>query len=164
MPRSEISITPARHASLGIDNYTQVTSPIRRYTDLLAHFQLKAHLRGESLPFSAEQMQEILYTISMSSQEASLVERQTNRYWALEYLRRNADCVWQVLVLRWLREDDNLGLILLEDLGLELPHRFERTVSLGDRLEVQVSRADPHRDEIRFREMLESSDNQAAAS
>ena len=164
MPRSEIGITPARHASLGLDNYTQVTSPIRRYTDLLAHFQLKAHLRGEPLPFLAEQMQEILYTISMSSQEATLVERQTNRYWALEYLRRNADCVWPVLVLRWLREDDNLGLILLEDLGLELPHRFERPVTLGDRLEVQVSRADPRRDEIRFREMLESSENQAAAS
>ena len=47
-------------------------------------------------------------------------------------------------------------MILLEELGLELPHRFERSVSLGDRLNVQVSRSDPHRDEIRFREMLES--------
>ena len=54
MPRSEVGITPNRHASLGLGAYTQVTSPIRRYTDLLAHFQLKAHLRGESLPFSSE--------------------------------------------------------------------------------------------------------------
>ncbi len=160
MPRSEIGVTPARHASLGLDSYSQVTSPIRRYTDLLAHFQLKAHLRAEPLPFSAEELQEILYSTSMSAYEATLVERQTNRYFALEYLRRNADRVWPVLVLRWLREDDNLGLILLEDLGLELPHRFEGSVSLGDRLEVQVSRADPHRDEIRFREILASSDNQ----
>lgn len=152
MPRSEIGIVPARHASLGLNTYIQVTSPIRRYTDLLAHFQLKAHLRGDSLPFSSTQLQEILYSIATSTQEATLVERQTNRYWALEYLRRNANEVWQVLVLRWLREEENLGLILLEDLGLELPHRFERQVSLGDRLEVQVSRADPHRDEIRFRE------------
>ena len=154
MPRSEMGITPARHASLGLKTYIQVTSPIRRYTDLLAHFQLKAHLRGESLPFSSEKMQEILYSVSTSAYEATLVERQTNRYWGLEYLRRNADEVWQVLVLRWLREDDNLGLILLEDLGIELPHRFERSVSLGDRLEVQVSCADPHRDEIRFREKI----------
>lgn len=154
MPRSEIGITPARHASLGLDAYTQVTSPIRRYTDLLAHFQLKAHLRGESLPFSSEKMQEILYSVMTSAQEANSVERQTNRYWGLEYLRRNADQIWHVLVLRWLREDDNLGLILLEELGLELPHRFEHNVCLGDRLQVQVSRSDPHRDEIRFREML----------
>jgi exoribonuclease-2 len=44
-------------------------------------------------------------------------------------------------------------LILLEELGLELPHRFDRSVALGDRFQVQVSRADPQRDEIRFREM-----------
>ncbi len=44
MPRSEMSINPVRHASLGLDTYVQVTSPIRRYTDLLTHFQLKAHL------------------------------------------------------------------------------------------------------------------------
>ncbi len=153
MPRSEMGTTPVRHASLGLDSYIQVTSPIRRYTDLLAHFQIKAHLRGDSLPFSNEELQEILFSVTTSAYEATLVERQTNRYWGLEYLRRNADRSWQVLVLRWLREDDNLGLILLEDLGLELPHRFERSVALGDRLAVQVTRADPHRDEIRFREV-----------
>ncbi|MGK7945343.1 MAG: ribonuclease catalytic domain-containing protein [Microcystaceae cyanobacterium] len=155
MPRSEISIVPSRHASLGLDVYTQVTSPIRRYTDLLTHFQLKAHLRGDSLPFSSDQVQQILHGVSSSAYEAVLVERQTNRYWSLEYLRRNMEEVWQGLVLRWLREDENLGIILLEELGLELPHRFERNVNLGDRLQVQVSRSDPRRDEIRFRELAE---------
>jgi exoribonuclease-2 len=157
MPRSEISINPCRHASLGLDTYTQVTSPIRRYTDLLTHFQLKAHLRGDPLPFSGDELQEILYGVANSSYEAVLVERQTNRYWGLEYLRRNSETVWKALVLRWLREDENLALILLEDLGLELPHRFDRSVNLGDRLGLQVTRADPHRDEIRFREVLNSS-------
>jgi len=152
MPRSEISMNPVRHASLGLETYLQVTSPIRRYTDLLVHFQLKAHLRGAPLPFSNDQMQAVIYGVTAAAQEAVSVERQTNRYWSLEYLRRNADEIWQVLVLRWLREDENLGLILLEELGLELPHRFERNVSLGDRLTLQVSRSDPQRDEIRFRE------------
>jgi exoribonuclease-2 len=59
MPKSEMSITPMRHAGLGLDTYTQATSPIRRYSDLLTHFQLKAHLRGEGLPFSAEQLIDI---------------------------------------------------------------------------------------------------------
>jgi exoribonuclease II len=156
MPRSEMSMSPIRHASLGLDSYVQVTSPIRRYTDLLAHFQIKAHLRGEELPFSREELQEIVYSVSNSSYEATLVERQTNRYWGLEYLRRNAECVWPVLVLRWLREDENLGLILIEDLGMELPHRFDRPVALGDRLEMQVTRADPQRDEVRLREITEA--------
>ncbi len=157
MPRSEISTNPARHSSLALNTYTQVTSPIRRYTDLLTHFQLKAHLRGDELPFSREQIQEIIYSVTSLSQEANLVERQTNRYWILEFLRRNADEVWFGLVLRWLREDENLALILLEDLGLELPHRFERNVSLGDRFAFEVVFADPHHDEIRFRELTHPS-------
>lgn len=156
MPRSEMGINPIRHAGLGLDHYIQVTSPIRRYSDLLAHFQIKAHLRGDSLPFSSDELQNILFSVADSAYEATLTERQTNRYWSLEYLRRNTDQVWQGLVLRWLKEDDNLGIILLEELGLELPHRFERNVMLGDRLDVQVTRADPYRDEIRFREMCTS--------
>jgi exoribonuclease-2 len=163
MPRSEMSIIPARHAGLGLGTYAQVTSPIRRYTDLLAHFQLKAHLRGETPPFSAENLQEIMHSVSTAAQEARLVERQTNRYWGLEYLRRHADRVWQALMLRWLREDDRLGLILLEDLGLELAMSFKRSVALGDRFEVQVSMADPRQDVIRFRELV-GQQAQAAAT
>lgn len=153
MPRSETTVVPARHASLALDVYTQVTSPIRRYADLLAHFQIKAHLRGESLPFSTEEIQELMLSISSTAYESSLVERQTNRYWGLEYLRRQGDAVWQALMLRWLREQDNLGLVLLEELGLELAMKFTRPVEPGDRLEVKVSYADPRRDIIQFTEM-----------
>lgn len=154
MPRSEMSTSPARHSSLALNTYTQVTSPIRRYTDLLAHFQIKAHLRGSALPFSLVELQQVLQSVTSSAYEATLVERQTNRYWGLEFLRRNSDQVWQALVLRWLREHENLGLILLEDLGLELAMRFNRPVNLGDRIEVQVSHADPRQDVIQFRELV----------
>jgi len=156
MPRSEMSMSPIRHACLGLESYVQVTSPIRRYTDLLSHFQIKAHLRGQELPFSREELQEIVYSVSSSSYEATLVERQTKRYWGLEYLRRNSDCIWDVLVLRWLRQDEDLGLILIEDLGMELPHRFDRPVALGERMGMQVTHADPQRDEVRLREITEA--------
>jgi len=159
MPRSEMSTTPARHAGLGLEVYTQVTSPIRRYVDLLGHFQIKAHLRGEPCPFSAEQVQEIAYSAGSATYEATLVERQTKRYWALEYLRRHGEQRWSAIVLRWLREEDNLGIILLEELGLELPHRFQTNVELGDRVEVEVVAADPHQDLIRFREFVETTVN-----
>ena len=156
MPRSEISTTPFRHASLGLDSYTQVTSPIRRYTDLLAHFQIKAHLRGEPLPFSTNTTQELIQSVSSTAYEAILVERQTNRYWGLEYLRRHADVVWQALVLRWLREHENLGLVLLEDLGLEMAMRFARPIEVGDRLHIKVAYVDPRQDIIQFTEVTPS--------
>lgn len=154
MPKSEMSITPVRHAGLGLDTYTQATSPIRRYSDLLTHFQLKAHLRGEDLPFSAEQLKEVMMTVITTTQELTMVERQTNRYYALEYLRRHPDQVWQVIVLMWLREDSNLALILLEDLGLQLPMFFRRSVNLGEQVLVKVSIADPQKDIIQFQEII----------
>ncbi|MBD2123338.1 ribonuclease catalytic domain-containing protein [Trichocoleus sp. FACHB-262] len=163
MPRSEMSITPARHASLGLDTYTQVTSPIRRYTDLLAHFQIKAHLRGTPLPFSAEEMKELLMSVGAVAQEATSVERQTNRYWGLEYLRRHTHEVWQALVLRWLREHENLALILLEDLGLELAIRLTKAASPGDRMEVKVTYADPRQDTIQFQQLLDREAQPAAS-
>ncbi|HEY9698295.1 MAG TPA: ribonuclease R family protein [Trichocoleus sp.] len=156
MPRSEVSTTPSRHASLGLNTYTQVTSPIRRYADLLAHFQIKAHLRGDSLPFSPEETQELIQSVSNTAYEATLVERQTNRYWGLEYLRRHADVTWQALMLRWLREYENLGLVLLEDLGLEMAMRFSRPVGVGDHIEIKVAYVDPRQDIIQFTEVASS--------
>lgn len=161
MPRSELSITPARHSSLGLEAYTQVTSPIRRYSDLLAHFQIKAHLRGEEPPFSVEEVKELMLTIGSTVQEAVLVERQTNRYWGLEFLRRNADEIWQALMLRWLREHEGLALVLLEDLALELAITIHRSIKPGDNLLLKVSRVDPRQDEIRFQEIAPQEAQQA---
>lgn len=150
MPRSEMGINPARHATLGLDYYSQVTSPIRRYTDLLAHFQLKAHLRGEQLPFSATEMTELTQGVATAAYEAVTVERQTKRYWALEFLKRQGDQIWSAMLLRWLREHENLGLVIIEDLGLELAMRFDQPPSLGERFDIRVVHANPRQDFIRL--------------
>ena len=163
MTRSEVGVTPSRHATLGLDSYSQVTSPIRRYLDLLVHFQLKAHLRGEPLPFSSTEVTELAIGASSAAYEATLVERQTKRYWALEDLRRHQDRPWDVMLLRWLREDEGLGLIMVEDLGLELAMRFNRAVALGEQFQVRVSHASPRQDVIRFEEVVDDEKDMSSA-
>jgi exoribonuclease II len=158
MPKGEVSMTPFRHASLGLETYTQVTSPIRRYGDILAHFQIKAHLRGDELPFSVAKMQEIVMSLTPTVQDATIVERQTNRYWILEFLRRNIETVWPSYLLRWLREHEGLALVMLEDLGVELVMRFDRPIQLGDPLLIKVLFVDPRQDRIEIREITESPD------
>ena len=155
MPRSEMNTSPLRHAGLGLEIYTQSTSPIRRYTDLLTHFQLKAHLRGDPLPFPSETLRELVQSVTSTAYEATLVERQTNRYWSLEFLHRHEGEAWQVLMLRWLREHENLALVLLEELGLEVAVKLQRSVDLGERLRLQVTYADPRQDVIQFAELSE---------
>jgi exoribonuclease-2 len=100
-----------------------------------------------------EEVKELMLTIGSTVQEAVLVERQTNRYWGLEFLRRHADQVWQALMLRWLREHEGLALVLLEDVALELPVLLNRSLQPGDQLLLKVSRVDPRQDEIRFQEI-----------
>jgi exoribonuclease-2 len=56
-------------------------------------------------------------------------------------------------MLRWLREHENLGLVLLEDLGLEIAMRFNRQIEPGDRLNLKVSHVDPKQDVIQFHEV-----------
>jgi exoribonuclease-2 len=99
---------------------------------------------------------ELIQAVSNTAYEATLVERQTNRYWSLEYLRRHPTEIWHALMLRWLREHENLGLVLLEDLGLEMAMRFNRDVEPGDRLDVKVVFVDPRQDIIQFAEMTQS--------
>ncbi|MBA3922474.1 MAG: RNB domain-containing ribonuclease, partial [Nostocaceae cyanobacterium] len=101
----------------------------------------------------AEGLKEVMMTVSGITQEATLVERQTNRYWSLEYLRRQPNVAWQAVLLMWLREDINLGLILIEDLGLQLPMSFKRYVTLGEPLLLKVGHADPLKDIIQFQEL-----------
>ena len=165
MTRSEMGITPVRHATLGLDRYSQATSPIRRYTDLISHFQIKAHLRGADLPFSDSEMSEMIMSAGNAAYDGVQVERQTKKYWAIEYLRRadaqNPGQPWDVQIVRWLREHDRLGLIIFEDLGLEMVMRFDRNVSVGERLQVSVSYADPREEMIRFREVLAAVEGEA---
>ncbi|MEN8443917.1 MAG: ribonuclease R family protein [Cyanobacteria bacterium J06555_13] len=164
MTRSEMSITPARHATLGLDRYCQVTSPIRRYTDLMGHFQLKAHLRGEALPFTPTEMPEIIASVSDAAYEGVMVERQTKKYWAIEYLKRrdeeNPGQPWDVMMVRWLREHDSLGLIIFEDLGLEFVMRFDRAVEVGERLVIRLSYADPRQEMVRFKEVITATEQE----
>jgi exoribonuclease II len=158
MPKSEMSTSPSRHAGLGLNTYSQVTSPIRRYTDLIAHFQIKAHLRGDELPFTIERLQEIMLGLGTNIYEANMVERQTNRYWTLEYFNRSSEREWDAIFLRWLREDESLALIMIEDLGIELAMKFPRWADIGERIQVQVVLVDPRQDIIHLREIISQTD------
>jgi exoribonuclease-2 len=156
MTKGSLGLYASRHSGLGLDAYAQVTSPIRRYSDLLAHWQIKAFLLGEPLPFTAEMLTAILQAIDPAIWDANQVEKQSVRYWSLEYLRRNKDVVWEALMLDWLRENEKLALVLIEDLGLKLPMRITRQIQVGDNLRIKTGEVDPRKDIIYFQEAQQS--------
>ncbi|KAJ5778721.1 hypothetical protein N7520_001967 [Penicillium odoratum] len=48
MPRAFSSSEPVHHHMLGLDAYIKSTSPLRRFTDVIAHYQIEAALRFEA--------------------------------------------------------------------------------------------------------------------
>ncbi len=63
------------HFGLGSTHYCHFTSPIRRYPDLVTHRNLKAHLRNETLPHPAEDLQRMCDHCSDQERAAAELER-----------------------------------------------------------------------------------------
>lgn len=84
----DLSTRPAPHSFLGLSAYTTVTSPIRRYVDIIAHFQIKAASRGADPPFSEAILRRELDTLSVTLAVHRNVEAKTKKYWHFEYLRQ----------------------------------------------------------------------------
>ena len=92
MKSRSVGISPAAHAGLGLGMYSQVTSPLRRYGDLVAHQQLHAFLNGLPL-LSKDTVLERIAAGDASSSAAVQAERKSNLHWTLVYLLQNEN--WQ---------------------------------------------------------------------
>jgi len=152
MTRSVVSVAPVAHASLGLDSYVQFTSPIRRYTDMLAHFQMKAHLRGEAPPFSADGLQALADGIAEAGRALGAAEREVGKYWfALWAARLPRDATLEGLVLGHMRPDaPGLAHVLLAECGYEVVTRVSPATSPGDTVFLAVDEADAPTGTVRF--------------
>ncbi|MDR1100148.1 MAG: RNB domain-containing ribonuclease, partial [Treponema sp.] len=93
-----LSVRPGRHWGLGLDTYTQVTSPLRRYTDLLAHLQIRALLRGEA-PLGEDEVLARLGAGEASAAAAVQAERASRTHWTAVYLSDKKDSPWDAVAL-----------------------------------------------------------------
>ena len=138
---------PQRHAGLGLEAYTQITSPIRRYGDLLAHWQLKAALRGDSPPFSTTELAELLNEVGNTSYRISKLERDAQSYWVAYYFKgaiaANPNASWDAMFMGWFKQEAGLARVLLEELGLESIVKVARPGTPGMRFRVRCVTADP---------------------
>jgi exoribonuclease-2 len=86
------SIAPGLHSGLGMEIYAQVTSPLRRYLDLVIHQQLRAHLKGQPLLTETEVTERIGATAAVQ-RDLRFVERLSRQHWTYVYLMQHPD--WQ---------------------------------------------------------------------
>jgi len=144
--RSRLSLTPGTHSGLGLSAYTQASSPIRRYADLITQRQFTAMLKGEPLPHGREELLQILTTAETVEQEIRAIEDRSTNYWLLEYLARyKKDQELRATAL------DGKGSIELEDYYLRAKLSSPQKLQPGQTIGVQIESIDPARGEVRFR-------------
>ena len=90
MRKRSVGITPAPHAGLGVSFYSQVTSPLRRYGDLIAHQQLRAFIDKRHL-LGKDEMLERVAAGDAASIAAKKASRFSDTHWKLVYLLQNPD-------------------------------------------------------------------------
>lgn len=98
------SSVPGPHVALGVEMYSKCTSPLRRYSDLLAHWQIQAALleeakTGKSLIGSSRED----YLPYPKSRVDALIPRMDGREKALGAGRRGAERSWslQAVLRAW---------------------------------------------------------------
>lgn len=86
LERSQLSATPQPHFGMGLPRYTTITSPIRRWGDLLGHRAIKAKLRGEVPPALPDETLAMLQQQIDRTRQASHLAEQ---WLKCEYLARD---------------------------------------------------------------------------
>ena len=135
-----ISVKPAVHWGLGLDEYTQVSSPLRRYTDLLCHQQIRAYLASGKVLTEEE-----ILLHSGAAEAAALLavkaERASRAHWMAVYLLDKKDsgdaaAVWEAVVLD---RKGSRGTVIIPALGLETQINLRGKEEVNEQIKVKVS-------------------------
>ena len=156
----------AAHEGLGVDCYAWSSSPLRRFIDLINQWQLIAHLRDETPPFTAKSAEFLAAMRDFELTYAAYAEfqRGMEHYWCLRWLRQEQKSAvphaGHCMVARVLRE----SLVRLEHLPLVLRAPSLPTLDRGVRVRLNIEEIDLLDAECRARyvEMLPDEGSDAA--
>ena len=134
--RSATSVKPLLHYGLGLPAYLRVTSPMRRYYDLLTHQQIINFINDKPiLPVS--RIKEIIGSVNMALADVGRVDRFSKDHFKCVYLMQNPDWTGTGIVV------DTRGdkaLFMMPELGMMTQIKFKNLPKLDETMTLQVTR------------------------
>jgi exoribonuclease II len=153
--------SPSAHRGLGLPFYAQVTSPLRRYQDLLGHMQLRAFLareagagRGGSVaraPLDADEVSRRCALAQAASAATRQAERSSDAHWKAAYLARRPG--WKGKAILVGSAGAGAWQAYIPELGLETRLRPGPERGLDEAVPVALSRVDVAALETSFEEL-----------
>ncbi len=154
------------HYGLGFSHYSHFTSPIRRYSDVLAHRILEQNLGDRTLRVKKEPLEEKCKHISAQERKATAAERESIKYKQVEFIKdhigEDFEAVVSGIIDRGIfveiKENKCEGMVGFEtmDEPFNVPEnrlkatgkRTGKTYKMGDTVRVRVTGADLSRRRI----------------
>ena len=156
LPPSTLDTTPRPHAGLGAAVYAPLTSPIRRYTDLVNAAQILSFLQTGKPRFTNENMSALLPQMAVFSEQTGQIQRFRPRYWKLLFYKQMGDKIWWDAVVT--EENDAFAVLSLPLTQITVRARRKtmgEKVFPGERVKVRLGKIDPLRNEIRVLAVME---------
>ena len=137
-----VDTIPQPHSGLGVDVYTNATSPLRRYMDLIIQRQIHSALNKKSLIYAESELKELSVFIQQTLKDIDLMKKNQIRYWLLKYLQGRKNHCLDAIVFQKLRYK---YLVILTDflLVVDLPAVSDFGLSPGEKIKVVVKKSDP---------------------
>lgn len=90
------------HVLMGIpDGYVKATSPLRRYMDMLVHWQLKAHVLGTKAPFDNDTLMTLVPRLEAREKRLMAWQQRSITCWVQQLVSRlPSDTLWTCMVNR----------------------------------------------------------------
>jgi exoribonuclease-2 len=139
---------PKPHSGLGVDMYTTVSSPIRRYFDLLVQRQIKNYLCRSAPLYAREDLERKRLVLEPLLKSIELLTRNSTRYWIQKYLAQHIGEKFPALVLDAIRSKYR---VLLTDVFLiaEVKRENGQTLHEGQEITVKIRKSDPWEDYLK---------------
>ncbi len=137
------------HRSLGVDCYAQVTSPIRRYRDLVVQRQIMSEVCG-TVSFDENAILRIITDTEQSIHERRIAQRSRKRFWLFEHFRRlGTDAELGGTVSRVI---DGRVFVYLQRYFSEFPlhGKGKEVLKEGETVKVKIRKVDPIRRRLKL--------------
>ncbi len=133
--RSKLSVTPSLHAGLGLEAYIRVTSPMRRYLDLVVQQQLINYISGLEL-LNKDDIKSRIKVNNASMSKIKKAIRQSIDHFRCLYFKQNRSWEGFGIVVEI---KGNKALLMIPEFAMITQVKFKTKPKLEDKIKLKVS-------------------------